>query len=263
MKKQRLGQNFLINENIAREIIEQAGVSNDQNVLEIGPGKGILTAILIKKTQSLTAIEIDPKLCLELTNRFKKDNNFQLIQSDAIKYDYSKLMNRYQIISNLPYYAATHILKRLIHYRKHFTSITVMLQKEVVDRLVATPESRNYGSLSIFIQFYCDVERLMEVGKESFSPKPKIDSSVIKLTPLENPRAKVDSLKTFFSVVNASFLHKRKMLKNNLTEWDNLFQNLNGKIELAGIDLNRRGETLSIEDFARLSNYIYACNDKI
>ena len=141
MKKQRLGQNFLINESIAREIIEQAGVSNDQNVLEIGPGKGILTAILIKKTQSLTAIEIDPKLCLELTNRFKKDNNFQLIQSDAIKYDYSQLMNRYQIISNLPYYAATHILKRLIHYRKHFTSITVMLQKEVVDRLVATPES--------------------------------------------------------------------------------------------------------------------------
>jgi 16S rRNA (adenine1518-N6/adenine1519-N6)-dimethyltransferase len=263
MKKQRLGQNFLINENIAREIIEQAGVTNDQNVLEIGPGKGILTAILIKKTQSLTAIEIDPKLCLELTNRFKKDNNFQLIQSDAIKYDYSKLMNRYQIISNLPYYAATHILKRLIHYRKKFTSITVMLQKEVVDRLVATPESRNYGSLSIFIQFYCDVERRMEVDKESFSPKPKIDSSVIKLTPLENPRVKVDSLKTFFSVVNASFLHKRKMLKNNLTEWNNLFDSLNGKIELAGIDLNRRGETLSIEDFAKLSNHIYAYNDKI
>ena len=256
MKKQRLGQNFLINESIAREIIEQAGVSNDQNVLEIGPGKGILTAILIKKTQSLTAIEIDPKLCLELTNRFKKDNNFQLIQSDAIKYDYSKLMNRYQIISNLPYYAATHILKRLIHYRKHFTSITVMLQKEVVDRLVATPESRNYGSLSIFIQFYCDVERLMEVGKESFSPKPKIDSSVIKLTPLENPRAKVDSLKTFFSVVNASFLHKRKMLKNNLTGWESLFKNKNGKTELAGINLSRRGETLSIQEFAIISNHI-------
>ena len=261
MKKPRLGQNYLIDEDIAREIIHQARVSNDQCVLEIGPGKGILTALLLEKAKSLTAIEIDSRLCLALADRFEIYENFQLIKTDALRYDYSALGNKCQVVSNLPYYAATHILKRLIHYREHFTHITVMLQKEVVDRLVAIPGSRDYGSLSVFIQFYCDVERLIEVSKEAFSPKPKIDSSVIKLTPLANPKVKVDNLKTFFTVVNASFLHKRKMLKNNLTGWENLFQNQNKKTELAGIDLNRRGETLSLEDFASLSNYIYSCND--
>jgi len=261
MKKPRLGQNYLIDENIAREIIHHANISNNQHVLEIGPGKGILTDILLEKAKSLTAIEIDSKLCLALTDRFKTKKNFQLIQSDALKYNYSALQNQCQVVSNLPYYAATHILKRLIHYRKHFTHITVMLQKEVVDRLVAIPGTREYGSLSVFIQFYCEVERIIEVSKTSFSPKPKINSSVIKITPFNTPRVQVDNLKTFFSVVNSSFLHKRKMLKNNLTGWESLFQKKNGEIELAGINLSRRGETLSIEDFASLSNYIYSCDD--
>ena len=261
MKKPRLGQNYLIDENIAREIIHHANISNNQHVLEIGPGKGILTDILLEKAKSLTAIEIDSKLCLALTDRFKTKKNFQLIQSDALKYNYSALQNQCQVVSNLPYYAATHILKRLIHYRKHFTHITVMLQKEVVDRLVAIPGTREYGSLSVFIQFYCEVERIIEVSKTAFSPKPKINSSVIKITPLNTPRVQVDNLKTFFSVVNSSFLHKRKMLKNNLTGWESLFQKKNGEIELAGINLSRRGETLSIEDFASLSNYIYSCDD--
>ena len=256
MKKPRLGQNYLIDEDIAREIIHHADISNDQYVLEIGPGKGILTNLLLEKAKSLTAIEIDSRLCSTLTNRFKAYENFKLIQTDALKYNYSGLRNQCQVVSNLPYYAATHILKRLIHYRECFTQITVMLQKEVVDRLVAIPGTRDYGSLSVFVQFYCEVERLIEVSKEAFSPKPKIDSSVIKLTPLTTPRVQVDNLKTFFSVVNASFLHKRKMLKNNLTGWKNLFKNQNGKTELAGINLSRRGETLSIQDFAIISNHI-------
>ena len=261
MKKPRLGQNYLIDENIACEIIRHAGISNDQYVLEIGPGKGILTTLLLENAKSLTAIEIDPKLCLALSDRFNVHENFQLIQTDALKYNYSQLKNQCQVVSNLPYYAATHILKRLIHYRERFTQITVMLQKEVVDRLVAVPGTRDYGSLSVFVQFYCEVERILEVSKESFSPKPKIDSSVIKLTPLITPKVQVDNLKTFFTVVNASFLHKRKMLKNNLTDWENLFQSNNGKTELAGINLSRRGETLTVEDFAILSNYIYSLND--
>ncbi|SVD14937.1 uncharacterized protein METZ01_LOCUS367791, partial [marine metagenome] len=130
-----------------------------------------------------------------------------------------------------------------------------------VDRLVAVPGTRDYGSLSVFIQFYCKVERLMEVVKDSFSPKPKIDSSVIKLTPLAKPKVQVDNIKTFFTIVNSAFLHKRKMLKNNLKEWQNLFKKQNKKIELAGIDLSRRGETLSLEDFAILSNHIFMCDD--
>ena len=256
MKKPRLGQNYLIDDNIAHKIVHHAGISNDQHVLEIGPGKGILTNLLLEKAKSLTVIEIDSRLCSTLTDRFKVYENFKLIQTDALKYNYSGLSNQCQVVSNLPYYAATHILKRLIHYREYFTQITVMLQKEVVDRLVATPGTRDYGSLSVFVQFYCEVERLIEVSKEAFSPKPKIDSSVIKLTPLTTPRVQVDNLKTFFSVVNASFLHKRKMLKNNLTGWESLFKNKNGKTELGGVNLSRRGETLSIQDFAIISNHI-------
>ena len=263
MKKQLLGQNYLIDEGIALEIIQQAGVSPDQHVLEIGPGRGILTALLLGKAKSLTAIEIDPKLCSTLMDCFGTCKNFQLIKADALKYNYSALGSECQLVSNLPYYAAMHILKRLIHYRKCFTDMTVMLQKEVVDRLVAIPGTRDYGSLSVFIQFYCEVERLMEVEKESFLPKPKIDSSVIKLTPLINPRVPVDNLKTFFTIVNMSFLHKRKMLRNNLKGWQNPFQIKNGKPELAGISLNRRAETLSLEDFAALSNHIHTRNDSI
>ena len=261
MKKQPLGQNYLINESIALEIIQQAGVSSDQPVLEIGPGKGILTSILLEQAKSLTALEIDSKLCSVLRDRFGENENFQLIEADALKYDYGALGSGYQVVSNLPYYAATHILKRLIHYRKHISHMTVMLQKEVADRLAAIPGTRDYGSLSVFIQFHCEVERLLEVGKESFSPRPKIDSSVVKLTPLPQPKVQVDNLKTFFTIVNASFLHKRKMLKNNLKEWQNLFKKQNKKIVLAGIDLNRRGETLSLEDFAILSNHIFMCDD--
>ena len=137
-----------------------------------------------------------------------------------MKYDYGTLGTGYQVVSNLPYYAATHILKRLIHYRSHITRKTVMLQKEVVDRLTAQPGTRDYGSLSVFMQFHCEVERLLEVGKDAFSPKPKIDSSVVTLTPLAQPKVKVDNLKTFFNIVNAAFLHKRKMLKNNLKGWE-------------------------------------------
>ena len=261
MKKQPLGQNYLIDEEVALEIIKQSGVASDQNVLEIGPGRGILTALLLEKAKSLTAIEIDSRLCSFLIDRFGKCKNFQLIKEDALKYDYSSLGDGHQMISNLPYYAAMHILKRLIHYRKHFTHMTVMLQKEVVDRLVAVPGTRDYASLSVFVQFYCEIERVMEVRKESFSPKPKIDSSVVKLTPLTKPRVQVDNLKIFFTIVTASFFHKRKMLKNNLKGWKNLFHKKNGKIELAGIDLSRRGETLSLEDFAILANHIHTCND--
>jgi len=263
MKKPPLGQNYLIDEDIASEIVDQTGVSNNQHVLEIGPGKGILSALILKNAKSLTAIEIDPKLCMILSNRFKQYENFHLLQADALKYNYSALKNQHQVVSNLPYYAAAKILKRLIHYREYFTHLTVMLQKEVVDRLVASPGSRNYGSLSVFVQFYCEVERLIEVDKDAFSPKPKIDSSVIKLTPRVTQRVQVDNVKTFFSVVNTAFLHKRKILKNNLIGWKSLYQKRNDKTELAGINLNRRAETLSIEEFAILSNYINSNGDRI
>ena len=261
MKKRPLGQNFLKDLSIAEDIVRLAQITPDGPVLEIGPGKGILTQFLLESANPLTALEIDKKLCGELEQKFANKNNFRLIEADAAKFDYGSIRSGFQVVSNLPYYAATHIVKRLIDYRDRITDMTVMMQKEVVDRLVAHPGQKEYGSLSVFIQFHCDVERLMEIDKTAFSPPPKIDSSLVKLTPLSSPRVAVKSQKTFFKVVNAAFLHKRKMLKNNLKDWENQFQQENGHSHLAGIDLSRRGETLSIADFASLSNFLHKPHD--
>ena len=261
MKKRPLGQNFLTDPSIAREIIESARISRGDAVLEIGPGRGILTQYLLEAAEPLTALEIDKKLCRELAQKFGGKTNFSLIEADAAKFDYSRIGSGFKVVSNLPYYAATHIVKRLIDYRSRITDMTVMLQKEVVDRFVAPPGQKEYGSLSVFIQFHCHVERLLEIPKTAFSPPPKIDSSLVRLTPLPAPKVLVEDQNTFFKVVNAAFFHKRKMLKNNLKVWENQFQQDNGKIRLAGIDLSRRGETLSMQDFATLSNYLHTHHD--
>ena len=138
--------------------------------------------------------------------------------------------------------------------------MTLMLQKEVVDRLTAKPGLRAYGSLSVYVHYHCEVQRLLEIPNYAFSPKPKIDSSLIGLTPLPQPRVQVEDPKLFFKMVNSAFFHKRKMLKNNLKDWKHLFNEKNGQARLAGIDLNRRGETLSLDEFADLANYLHAQN---
>jgi 16S rRNA (adenine1518-N6/adenine1519-N6)-dimethyltransferase len=258
MRKRPLGQNFLIDYSIAQNIIQLADIQPDEPVVEIGPGKGVLTELLIQQADSLTAIELDPKLSRELQNRFSNTPSFKLIEGDAAKFDYGSLGTGLNIVSNLPYYAATHIMKKLIHYRDRIRTMTLMLQKEVVDRLTAKPDSRAYGSLSVYVQYHCDVQRLLEIPNTAFSPKPKIDSSLIGLTPLAQPRVQVEDSKLFFKMVNSAFFHKRKMLKNNLKDWEHLFNKENGQIHLAGIDLNRRGETLSLQDFADIANHVHA-----
>ena len=260
MKKRPLGQNFLIDPGIAQQIIQLAHIQPGEPVVEIGPGKGILTQLLIQQTDSLTAIELDPQLSRDLQKRFGDALSFELVEGDAAKFDYSSLGVRLNIVSNLPYYAATHIMKKLIHYRKHIRSMTLMLQKEVVDRLTAKPGQRAYGSLSVYVQYHCEVQRLLEIPNTAFSPTPKIDSSLIGLMPLPQPRVRVEDPKLFFKMVHSAFFHKRKMLKNNLKDWRHLFNKENGQARLAGIDLNRRGETLSLDEFADLANYLHAQN---
>ena len=260
MKKRPLGQNFLIDPGIAQQIIQLAHIQPGEPVVEIGPGKGILTQLLIQQADSLTAIELDPQLSQGLQNRFSNTPFFKLVEGDATKFDYGSLGVGLNVVSNLPYYAATHIMKKLIHYRKHIRSMTLMLQKEVVDRLTAKPGQRAYGSLSVYVQYHCEVQRLLEIPNTAFSPTPKIDSSLIGLMPLPQPRVRVEDPKLFFKMVNSAFFHKRKMLKNNLKDWRHLFNKENGQARLAGIDLNRRGETLSLDEFADLANYLHAQN---
>ena len=257
MKKRPLGQNFLIDCEAAREIVLQADINPEDPVLEIGPGKGILTEFLLEKTGALTALEVDSKLCTALDARFGSNPGFKLLEADALKFDFGRIGPRFKVVANLPYYAATHILKRLIYFQSHVIDMTVMLQKEVVDRLVAEPGQKEYGSLSVFVQYHNEVRRVLEVGREAFSPPPKIDSSVVKLIPLQIPKVDVKNETIFFKIVHAAFLHKRKMLKNNLKGWENQFLKENGKIHMAGIDLSQRGETLSLEDFATLSNFVH------
>lgn len=262
MKKRPLGQNFLVDQQNAQEIVHHAGIGKASPVLEIGPGKGILTRHLLEIAKPLTVLEIDPKLCHQLKEWFGEKADFHLIEGDAIKFDYGMMSGKFQVVSNLPYYAATHILKRLIDFRSNIIDMTLMLQKEVIDRLVASPGQKEYGSLSIYVQYHCNIERRMEIPKTAFSPQPKIDSSLIKITPLPQPRVQVDNEKIFFKVVHAAFFHKRKILKNNLQVWENHFKRENDSLKLAGIDLSRRGETLSMEDFAALSNFIHSQHDE-
>jgi 16S rRNA (adenine1518-N6/adenine1519-N6)-dimethyltransferase len=256
-KRPPFGQNFLADPDIARHIADCAHVTAKDVVVEIGPGHGEMTQYLIEQAQQLIAVELDPKLCSRLQQRFGANERFSLAETDALRYDYSQIGPRFKVVSNLPYYAATHILKRLIQYRTRITDMTVMIQKEVADRICADPGTRDYGSLTVFIRFYCAVERLLEVKKHSFNPPPKIDSTVIRITPLPRPSVRVDDEDAFFRVVHAAFIHKRKTLKNNLTQWHKLFAIDQNKIEMAGIDLSRRGETLTLEEFARISNTVH------
>ncbi len=260
MRKRPLGQNFLVDPNIAQNIIDLANIQPEDNVVEIGPGKGVLTQLLLPNVRSLVAIELDSKLCRELENRFCDRPSFRIVESDAAKFDYSSLESGFKVVSNLPYYAATHIMKKLIHFGDRIQSMTLMMQKEVVDRLIAEPGNKEYSSLSVFVQYHCQVERLLEIPNTAFSPRPKIDSSLFSLKPLAKPKVQVEDPKLFFKIVHAAFIHKRKMLKNNLKNWENRFANEKGLTRLAGIDLSRRGETLSMSDFATLANYLHSKN---
>lgn len=262
MKRKRpLGQNFLNDDSVAGEIIRLADIRPGGKVLEIGPGRGILTDLLIAKAGSITAIEIDPKLVAGLEKRYRPYPKVSVVQGDALKFDYSCIGKDFQVVSNLPYYAATHIMKRLIHYRSLIHDMTLMLQKEVANRLTAVPGTREYGSLTVFTQFNCKVEKLLDVGKSSFSPPPKIDSTVVKLTPLPHPNVEVKDQDTFFRIVHAAFFHKRKTLKNNFKPLVKSLSIDTKQIESSGIDLSRRAETLSLQDFATISNTVYPKHD--
>jgi len=262
MRKRPLGQNFLIDTAIADSIIELADIKKEDDILEIGPGKAVLTQRLLPLARSLTAIELDPKLCKELEYRFKKETcSFKIIEGDAAKFDYSSIKPEFKVVSNLPYYAATHIMKKLIHFGSRIQSMTLMMQKEVVDRLTAEAGNKEYGSLSVYVQYHCQVERLLEIPNTAFTPRPKIDSTLFSLKPRPQPKVEVQDPQLFFKIVNAAFFHKRKMLKNNLKAWKNNFKNEHGQICLAGIDLSRRGETLTMSDFANLANYIHSSNE--
>ncbi len=260
----RLGQNFLTDQRIINRIVAALAPQNDETILEIGPGRGALTASLLEKAGSLVAIEFDRNLIPLLTERFSSRKNFKLVQSDALVTDVCEVIRpatQVRVVANLPYNVATAILQRLIEQRHCVSEMVLMLQKEVVERITAEPGSGERGYLSVFVQTYCETEKLFDVAPSSFRPAPKVWSSVIRLKLRSQIAAEVKDEKLLWQVVSAGFAQRRKTILNNLRNAPAPLQEIvkshgGASIVLcqAEVDLQRRAETLALEEWSRITN---------
>ncbi|MDT9027781.1 MULTISPECIES: 16S rRNA (adenine(1518)-N(6)/adenine(1519)-N(6))-dimethyltransferase RsmA [Rossellomorea] len=266
--KKSLGQNFLIDPNILRNITEYAGLSENTAAIEIGPGIGALTEHLARTSGKVVAFEIDQRLIPILDDTLSPYKNVKIINEDILEADVEAIINKefegfedIMVVANLPYYVTTPIILKLLMERLPIRGICVMLQKEVGDRISAQPGTKAYGSLSIAIQYYTEAEMVMTVPKTVFMPQPNVDSAVIRLTKREKPPVEVISEDFFFTVTRSSFAQRRKTILNNLSS--QLPQGKEKKdmilvaLSAAGIEPTRRGETLSIQEFGRLSDALY------
>jgi 16S rRNA (adenine1518-N6/adenine1519-N6)-dimethyltransferase len=261
--KKALGQNFLIDGNVIANIIRAADLSSEDMVLEIGPGKGALTSRLAEKAAQVVAVEWDGGLVSYLKDEFRAYDTVTVHHGDFLRTDLDHLLgplrsDGWKAVANLPYNISSQILFRLIEYRKLFSELLLMLQKEVGERLIAPPSCKEYGILSVFCQLYFDIEKVMSVKPASFRPVPKVDSLVLRFRVLDAPRVFVGDERLFQVLVKAAFSQRRKTLLNCLKQLDMLTARggLGQVFERAGIDSGRRGETLSLEEFARLTNTI-------
>ncbi|ADZ22029.1 16S rRNA (adenine1518-N6/adenine1519-N6)-dimethyltransferase [Clostridium acetobutylicum] len=256
----RLGQNFLTDNTVLDDIVENAEIQKDDFIIEIGPGVGTLTRRLLEKAKKVCAIELDESLIPIITNEMKEYDNFTLIHNDALKVDFNNIIGEEQsvkLVANLPYYVTTPIISKLLNEGYNFKSLTIMIQKEVGDRIAAKPSTKDYGALTLLVQYYCDVKVVRVVKPSCFIPQPKVDSLVIRLDKLEKPRVQVKDEKLFFNVIRSAFNMRRKTLWNAMKGLKLSSEDLEKAFEAAGIDSKRRGETLSIEEFGKLSDEIY------
>ena len=255
-----LGQNFLIDDKVLTDIVDGAEIGEHDYVIEIGPGVGTLTRVMLPRAKKVTSIELDSDLIPILTEELKEFDNFELIHKDALKVDFNELIGEEKSVkmaANLPYYVTTPIITKMITSNYNFKSLTIMIQKEVAERIDAEPNCKEYGSLSVLVQFYCDTKIVRKVSPASFIPRPKVESIVIRLDKLPEPRIQVKDEKLFFTVVRDSFNMRRKTLWNALKPIGLPKEKMEKAFEISGIDQKRRGETLSIEEFGKLSDAIY------
>lgn len=264
--KKRLGQNFLIDRGIVNRIIEAFDPQLDQAVIEIGPGRGALTNELIKRAGRVVAIEFDRDLAAQLRDQFSAFANFQLLEADALNLNFCEVIKpalTARVVANLPYNIGTAILQKLIEQRSCISDMTLMLQREVIDRITAAPGSAERGYLSVFVEAYCETEKLFDVSPQAFRPAPKVWSTVARLRVRERIAAGVKDEQLLWRVVSAGFAHPRKTILNNLREAPGPIQELLRKrggasIVLcdAGITPLRRAETFALEEWAMLVNAI-------
>ncbi|AJD89375.1 ribosomal RNA small subunit methyltransferase A [Jeotgalibacillus malaysiensis] len=266
--KKSLGQNFLIDPNILQNIVGHAGLTKEHGAIEIGPGIGALTEHLARASKKVVAFEIDQRLLPILDDTLSPYDNIKILHKDVLKADVEQVMAEefagiedVMVVANLPYYVTTPIILKLLMEDLPIKGLVVMLQKEVADRIAAKPGTKNYGSLSIAIQYYTEASTVMIVPKTVFIPQPNVDSAVIKLVKRDKPPVEVTNEDFFFTVTRSSFAQRRKTILNNLTsqlpDGKEKKEDILKALEQAGIEPSRRGESLSIPEFATLANALY------
>lgn len=261
--QKRFGQNFLIDTHVLEKIIRESEITKDDFVLEIGPGIGTMTQYLADSAREVTAVEIDDALIPILQDTLKEWNNVTVIHGDILKTDIRKIAEEknngkpIKVVANLPYYITTPIIMGLFESQVPVESITVMVQKEVADRMQTGPGSKDYGALSLAVQYYADPEIVANVPPNCFMPRPKVGSAVIRLRRHQTPPVQVQDEKLMFRLIRASFNQRRKIMANGLKNSQELNytkEQIEKAIADCGIPLNIRGEALTLEQFAALSN---------
>ena len=266
--KKSLGQNFLIDPNILRNIVSHANLTEESGAIEVGPGIGALTEHLARAAKKVVSFEIDQRLLPVLEDTLSPYDNVKIVHSDILKADVVKVIeeempgvNDIMVVANLPYYVTTPILMKLLNDRLPIRGFVVMMQKEVADRITAKPGTKEYGSLSIAIQYYCTAEVAMIVPKTVFMPQPNVDSAVIRLIKHDKPPVTVINEDFLFEVTRASFAQRRKTILNNLQaglqDGKKKKDLIVAALEASGVEPTRRGETLTIEEFGRLADALH------
>lgn len=256
--RKSLGQCFLTDPRIASRIVSLGDVGSSDRVVEIGPGRGILTRVLVERAAEVTAIELDPRLSAALREEFAATDRVRIERADALTYPFEDLAPGFKVIANLPYYISTPILFRLLGLRDRITVMVLMLQREVVDRLLARPGTKAYGALSLSVAYAAEVRKGFAVAAGSFSPRPAVESAVVVITPRAVPPITVRDEALLMRLIRGAFSHRRKVLANALTDEGFEKPAVAVALQRAEIDPARRGETLSLEDFGRLADAFVA-----
>ncbi len=262
-----LGQNFLIDENVINAIVNCSDISKEDFIIEIGPGLGTLTKYLLEKAGKVTAIELDGKMINLLKDRFSLYSHFELWQEDVLKVNFKDLIKKekekgsiknVKIIANLPYYITTPIMMKLLEEELDIKSITVMIQKEVANRLIAIPGQKESGAITYSVYYYATSEDILEVPKEAFLPKPEVTSKVIKLNIRKQPPVDISNKETLFNIIKCAFMQRRKTLLNALVN-AKVFKNKEEGIKILQslhMDIQVRPEKLTLEDYATIARFL-------
>lgn len=263
--KKELGQNFLINKEVIDKIISSSEIDEDDLVIEIGPGLGTLTKYLLEKAKKVICIELDKKMIKILRERFSLYENFELLNQDILKVDLNNLIKteketnkikNVKVVANLPYYITTPIIMKLLEEKLDLESITVMVQKEVADRLITIPGKKDTGAITYTVYYYAKGEDILEVPKNSFIPEPEVTSKVINLKIRKEEPVKVKNKEVMFRIIKCAFMQRRKTLLNSLTNTRVFINKEEGEkiLKQIGLDVNIRAEKLKIEDYAKIAD---------